>query len=389
MSDPITRAAESLWVSGPLRLQRRFFSTRGIVGDWHGIALSPPLAILALILTVAGYLMVGALGMDYDRVYSESLPIMASLIALGALSGQLGLLGLTSFALGDFFIGNPGWSDTGLDSAVLSRLSLIVAYLILAVAVLLIPRLSKTLVLAIGRWRRIPMVASWLIATPVVIIVSWLGLTVWAQMAPTLIRPYFTWAGDVPTVEAVQVLQGETAILVGVGVAAMVVRQVVLGLFIYSPELTNALDDLEARAHQKVLADGREIVPPAPTAARRFLTDLMSAALATLVLAGILESVFMWVLVFMVFVTVRMLRSDVIRLDPLERWKRIVARVPVVARLGVMVLGALLLGTFVGQVVASYTAMAIVVAVGVVVAYLIFPGQPATDTPAETVREAS
>ena len=104
MSDPITRVAESFWVEGPLRLQRRFASLRGVVGDWHGIALLPPLAVAAPAVIGIGAFVVGAGTIGYDLVYSESLFILAAFIAVGAFSTQLGLVGLLGLALGDFFI---------------------------------------------------------------------------------------------------------------------------------------------------------------------------------------------------------------------------------------------------------------------------------------------
>lgn len=393
MADPITRAAEAFWVSAPLRIQRRFGSTRGIVGDWHGIALAPPLAVLAPVLVVATYFAVGALTIGYDEVYSESLVLMASLVALGAASGQLGLIGLASFAFGDFFFANSDWAlDTRRESVIEAlirlRVPLVIAYLLLAVGVLLIPRLAKSIALGVGQWRRIPKVTAWLVVTPVTVVVSWLGLRAWAALGPTLIRPIFVWSGGVPTTEAIEVFQDQASDLIAAGVAATVARQAVLGLFIYIPKLADALDALEARAHLRIMAGEAQVVPSPTTTGRRLVADLSSALLASLVLSGILETRRLWAVVFVVFATVRTLRSGTVRLNPVEQWKQIANRVPVVVRLGIAWLGAVVLRSVATEGrVGSYRGMAVVVLIGVVVFFFVFPGRPRPDGSSSETRQ--
>jgi hypothetical protein len=382
MADPIANVAESLWVTQPLRLQRRYSSLRGVVGDWHGLALVPGVAVAAVIAVVVGFGMVGAFGLGFEQVYSESLLLMATLIALGAFSGQLGVLGLVSFSLGDFFIGNRVWtspfSSASLPEQLIRlRLPLIISYLLLAVAVIVIPRLGKNIALGIGQWRRIPSDLAWLVSTPVVVLVSWLGLRTWASLAPTLMRPYFVWRGGQPTVEAIQVFQVETSQLVAAGVAATVLRQIVNALFIYLPPLAARLSALEARAHHALAGESGPISPREPTTASRWWADVLSALVASLVLSGILETRLVWIGYFAAFLVVRLLRSGTIRFGLLNQWKMVAAKVPVVARLGSMWLAAAVYRTLLtNQAIGSYRAMSFVVMAGVVVAFLIFPGQP-------------
>jgi len=382
MADPITGLAETMWVSWPLRVQRRYSSMRGVMGDWHGIALVPPLAVLSMFVVALSYFLVGAAGFGFDRVYSESLLLMASLVALGALSGQLGLLGLAAFAVGDFFVGNRTWTvprgtESFVEELIRARLPLIISYLLLGVAVIVIPRLGKNIALGIGRWRRIPTDLAWLVTTPIVVIVSWLGLRTWAALAPTLIRPIFVWTGGVPTVEAIQVLQTQTSDLIVAGVGATVVRQTLVGLGIYLPALKNRIDALEARAHLKIMAGGDPTPPRQPSVTSRFMADATSALVASLVLAGILETRLLWTIVFVAFLTIRFLRSGTIRFDLLERWKVQAKRVPVAVRLGLAWLAAILYRSFLSDdAIGSYRGMAIIVLVGVVAAFLVFPGRP-------------
>ncbi len=384
MTDPITRAAEALWVTGPLRVQRRFLSTRGVAGDGHHLALLPPLAVVAPVVVAVGYFLAGAFGLGFTEVFSESLLLMGALIALGAFSGQLGLIGLVAFAVGDFLIGHRIWTvEVGVDSSLLeqvirARVPLIISYLLLAVAVIVIPRLGKNIALGIGQWKRVPTDLAWLVTTPVVIIVSWLGLRTWAAMAPTLMRPYFVWRGGAPTVEAIQVFQAETSKLVAAGVAATVARQILNAVFIYLPSMKARLAALEGRAHQRLVARADGAPPPiTQSAAARLVSDLVSALTASLVMAGILETRTLWVTTFITFLVVRLLRTGTIRFGLLERWKSTAARIPVVVRLGCMWLGAALYRTLLtNEAIGSYTAMSFVVIGGVVLAFFIFPGQP-------------
>ncbi len=390
MADPITRAAEALWVTGPLRVQRRFLSMRGVAGDGHHLALFPPLAVVAPIVVAVGYFLAGGFGLGFTEVFSESLLLMGALIALGAFSGQLGLIGLVAFAVGDFLIGHRTWTvDVGLDSSLLeqlirARVPLIISYLLLAVAVVVIPRLGKNIALGIGQWKRVPTDLAWLVTTPVVIIVSWLGLRTWAAMAPTLMRPYFVWRGGAPTVEAIQVFQAETSQLVAAGVAATVARQVLNAMFIYLPSMKARLVALEGRGHQRLLAraDGAPL-EISQSAGARLVSDLVSALTASLVMAGILETRTLWVTTFITFLVVRLLRTGTITFGLLERWKSTAARIPVVVRLGCMWLGAALYRTLLtNEAIGSYTAMSFVVIGGVVLAFFIFPGQPSESSEA-------
>jgi hypothetical protein len=397
MADPVADLAESMWVTVPLRMQRRFSSLRGVMGDGHVLALVPPLAVVAPIVVAVSFGLAGALGSGFDDVYSESLLLMASLIALGAFSGQLGLIGLASFSICDFLIGQREWTVPASDWSLLeqlvrSRLPLLISYLLLSVAVIVIPRLGKNIALGIGQWRRIPPDLAWLVSTPVVVLVSWLGLQAWASLAPTLMRPFFVWTGGAPTFEAIRVFQVETSQLVAAGVSATVLRQVVNALFIYIGPLGIRLSALEARSHRKL--SGLGAPPPRdPTTASRLGADVASALVASMVLSGILETRRLWFGCLAVFLVVRLLRSGTIRFGLLDGWKELAARVPVVARLGAMWLGAVVYrSSLTNEAIGSYRAMAFAVLGGVLVSFLIFPGQPtggrATDSPGGPVGPA-
>ena len=114
---------------------------------------------------------------------------------------------------------------------------------------------------------------------------------------------------------------------------------------------------------------------------------MFSAVLATLVLAGVLEHPWLWVLSLVVMVSVRVLRSGVVASDSLDRWKRLVNRVPAAVRLGLLwLLARLVTDALSNGAIGSYTGVALFVLGGVVTVFAVFPGSPAG--PAERDDEA-
>lgn len=380
MADPVTSAAEAIWVTIPLRIQRRYTSTRGIVGDGYQIALIPPLGLASMIIVPIAYFLIGAFGIGYQEIYSESLVFMGSIILLGAFSGQLGLVALLSFSVADFALAHRQWTygQTNLiEGLIRNRMPLVISYLLLGVAVLLIPRIGKNIVLGIGRWRRLSVDVAWLITTPIVLIVSWIGLRTWAALSPTLIRPYFVWRGDLPTVDAIEVFQNRAEALVACGVAATLARQLLVGLCIFVPWLSRRLRAMENRGYEHLSKDDRLDAPSPPTRAGLLFGDLASSLLATIVLSGILETRLLWFSFFAVFLVIRLLRSGTVRIPALEAWKGIANRIPVVVRLGIVWLSAIVYRSVLSNnAIGSYRSMAFIVLAGVVVGFLIFPGQP-------------
>jgi|GEM_PF-2268097 len=384
--DPVTRLANLLWVSGPIRIQRRFAGAVGVVGDWYGLALVPPLAVAVMVAVPVAYFLIGATTLGYVDLYSEWLGLLMSFAVLGALSGQLGVLAVLAFAVGDFIFGHPVWTLSGypftnetiVEQVIRTRMPLIISYLLLLIPALAVPRLGKILVLRTGRARRLPPQLAWVLATPVTLVVAWIGVRSWVAAAPTLLRPYFFWVGAQPTVEAIVNLQEHGQALVGPAVAATLARQLLLGAFVYIPALSRRLDLLAARAFQGVGSVPRGASKRGGSKLRIVLVDVASSFASALVLAGIVESLPMWLLIFGAFLLVRLVRSRVIRVRRLERWRIAVARVPAPLRL----VGLWLVASVAAQsaLIGSYSSMAWVVFGGVFLLFLLFPGEPEVES---------
>lgn len=395
--DPVERLAIWMWIRAPRAVIRRFPSTWGVAGDGHVLTALPPLAVLAPLAVALGSLVIGAAHLGYEDVYTESLVLMTTFVIIGVLSSQLGVVAVVGFAVGDFFLGSRGVEGSGrggpfaggpLGDLTRVRVPLLITYLLLGVAVVVVPRTARALLVAVGRWRRVPATLAWPLVSGLFVVVIWIGLQTWVAASPILVRPRFTWLGTLPTAEAIQPLQRDGHQLVAMAVAAAIFRQLLLALAVWWPPMRDRVARAEAdpvvlrldrRGHQPKAVD------QAPSVGRRLLGDVGASCLATLVLAGVLEQLWLWVVAFGVFMSVRLLRSGVLAVAPLEAWKVLVARVPVVVRVVVLwIVARVLTDALAAQLIDSYTGVALAVLAGAILVFLIFPG-----TPAETADSAA
>lgn len=386
--DPVLVLASVLWIRWPRAIVRRFPGLWGTAGDGHFLCGVPPLAVLAPVAAFLAGLIVGAGQLGFDDVYTESIPLMAAAIALGVFSAQLGVLGVAGFAVGDSLLADrtlslrsPLFGGIGTDEpfsagligeAARVWLPLVISYLLLAAAVILLPRMARTLVASVGRWRRVPPGLAWPLASGLYATVVWVGVRTWAAAAPILVRPRYTWLELQPTVEAIAPLQARGSELVAAGVVAALVRQVLIGLTMVPNALQRRVRWAEGTGTAKGTAGPRQAHP-----VQRLAADVAAAALATLALAGVLEHTWVWVLSFGVMVTVRALRSGVVAGGPVDQWKRVVDKVPAAVRLGLLwLLARLVTDALSNGTIGSYTGVALFVLGGVVTVFLVFPGSP-------------
>jgi hypothetical protein len=391
--DPLLLLAGVIWIRWPRAVIRRFPGLWGTAGDGHFLCGVPPIALLAPFAALLGGLVVGAGQLGYTDVYTESIPLMAAAIALGVFSAQLGVLAVVGFALGEMFLADRElglrvglFSTVGPDDPFASgpvgdlarvRLPLLITYLLLATAVVVVPRTARSLVAAVGRWRRVPPELAWPLAGGLYAAVVWIGIRTWAAAAPILVRPRFTWLGMQPTAQAIQPLQGRSSELVAAAVAAAILRQVLIGLTM----VPNGLQRRVRWVEQLGPATGQSGLRRARTG-QRLVADVLAAVLATLALAGLFEHVWVWALSFTVMISVRVLRSGVVARDLVDRWRRVVDRVPAVIRLvALWFLARLVTDALANGTIGSYTGVALFVLGGVVTVFLVFPGSPAPARP--------
>lgn len=380
--------SDRIWITGPRWLTLRAPALRGVAGDGHVVSTLPVAGLLLPVLALTFGLAAGGFRLGYVDVYTESVLLMGLLVGLGCFSGQLGALALVGFVLGDVASTRPvltyeaGFSNDFWFSGVLGegllahlvhvRLPRLVTYLLLAAVVVVLPRAGRGAVASVGRGRRMPAALAWVLVSGLVLVIAWLGVSAWVAGGPTLVRPVFVWGAPngVPTVEAVQPLQADGTLVVAAALVGTMLRQLWIGAAMFVRPVRDRLAAAEATPPPAVAARPARRSHPLPAA-------LLTATLATLTLAGILEHPLVWGVAFGVFFVVRWLRFESVRFPALDAWRRVANLAPAWARLiGLWLLSRLVVGAVDNEVIGSYTALAVVVLVSVFVVFLIFPGEP-------------
>lgn len=190
---------------------------------WREVAAWAPVAMLVL-----GFLVPWSWPGIGD-VYTESLFFLGLAIAVGVLSGTLGLALLAGYVLREILIHDIASS---LDALFLRGGSLLVGWLLLAVLVLLLPQLARALTeSAVVRMRflgnrDLRAVVRAILLAAVYSAFVW----VWCQAMIVLVRPVFVWLNTSPTYEAVRHVQEDWPQLMAIAATAAVLRAVLAGI---------------------------------------------------------------------------------------------------------------------------------------------------------------
>jgi hypothetical protein len=406
--DQVAKAAAWVWLTAPRRLAARVPALGGVVGDGHALTAVPLLALaLPVACALAGF-WVGAQHWGYTFIATESVFLLSAFVALGALSTQLALVTLVSYALGDFFVrlttwdytvltlggGGPdaapaddpfgglvGQGDGLLDSGYLAglwrvRLPLLILYGVYAVGGLVAPRLARGVAGMVLRATRLPRHLDWLVGSLTYVVVVWLSVSGWLASAPLLIRPVFTWkggtAGELAPAVVTVPLQHFRREIVAAAVVAAMVRQ--LALF---------LCDRSRDARARVDVVGTLAAPtaaPAPVSRGRVWRRILAAAvIGPLMAAGMLEEAWTWGLAVAVALVVAVLRSELLPAAARRAWSATVDRVPVLARVVALVVGVrVVAGVLAESVITSYAALAVFVLSATLVGALLLPPEGGT-----------
>lgn len=409
------------WLAVPRRLMLRFPAARGIAGDGHVVLTMPVVAVVLPGAVLLLGLLSGLLRLGYEDVYTESIVLLVAMVLIGFFSSQLGVLVVVGFCLGDFLTAERfepiRWTSSTWFSGVLGQgplatiahdvLPRLITYLLLAAAVVVLPRAARAVVGTVGRGRRLPPLGAWGLVSALLVVIAWLGMDAWVAAAPTLVRPLFTWSSPngVPTVEAVATLQETGGVVVAAAVIGTVLRQMWVGAAMIpgavqdrlraAEEAEDGASPAEREAAGRAEADGGDVaaeellaqvrVPPPPGTTRRVGAAVVTAVLATLTMAGILEQLWLWFAAFGVLLAVRLLRTTPRHIGWLERWRRVAALLPAWARLITLwLLSRVVVAAISNDAIGSYTALGVFVLVSIVVVFAFFPGEPRPDGEAGT-----
>ncbi len=380
----LERLGTRVWVGAPRALLARFPSVRGLAGDGYFVVTLPRTAALLPIVVGVLALLAGGLRLGYRDVFTESLVLLCLLVAVGFFSTQLATVAFIGFVVGDIlstrsptasYSGSSLWFSGPLASGPLAhlahvRLPTLISYLLLAAVLIALPRAARTVTRAVGRGRRLGPLPAWAVVTGILAVITWLGVDAWLSAAPTLTRPVFTWrrAGALPTAAAITPLQVQGGWVLAAALLGLLLRQGwILLTLVHAP-----IRDRLLRAEEDPPPDPRSIRRPRP---RPALSALLTATLATLALAGILEHLIMWPIAFGCFFAVRWLASGQLDLPWLRAWRRIANKAPAWARLiGLWLLSRVAVQALSNDMVGSYTALAVIVIVSVVLVFFVFPG---------------
>ena len=329
---------------------------------------------IAATVPVVGMLLGLVLGAVHPGpLYTYSFATVVLLIASTTGGAGVGWWTWLGFAVTDLLVINhsslPGFSHaaTLTDRITDGYLPLLLVYLILAFLLVFMPLTA----VGFAAWaaavlRRGPHQLAAGVGYLVYVAVA-AGVTfAWAQATPFLIRPVWSFAGDVPDIAGIQPVQGNAAVLAGVAAVAAAVRcgWTTAAAGRLDPPRLPALDI--ARPVRKARAVG-------------VVAAALQALILTLLLGGLVSGLVVGFVVWLLLWTLLVARFLIV--PRLPGWPQLIRRVPVVVRIAVCVLVAYLLGTWfvqpqVQQGETSFMSLVAVLLVSLAVSSLLLPGIP-------------
>jgi hypothetical protein len=342
-----TTAAEQLnnfwWVRLPAVVGRWSRALAGILVDGLYLSAVPLLsACMPLLLLLLG-LLIGWLhpGFADQEVFTASLLVLAIMIGIGASSAAWGGWLWLGYVLGDLLLyrhaGYQYFRGQFFEQLFRARLPLFIPYILLALALMFIPLISRLLRTQTLGWLK----RSGAITTGLQAVLQGLlqGALVfmWTQAVPTLIRPVYTWSGSNPTVEVMQPLQAWGWALAIFAALPAVARVVFERRNMGQPGVAQRAAALQTALRANVLKQR----PPLPVWASVVLKTIFT----TFLLAGVLET---WVdaLLFAIVLALMLLGRAYLT-TRVGFWVRLVARIPLLIRLVVGVLVNFFLTTWI------------------------------------------
>ena len=315
------RVADALWVRLPALAGRASTLLATVLADGAYLRAWPLAAIAA---PAAAFLAGAVLGRIHpEETFTGALWVMGPLVVLAGLSAGLGLWAWLGYVLVDFFVFPH---DTFLLEPLLGRAGLIPTYLLLAMLVVVAPLTVQTLVRSSLPRARARVTAG--LRTPLAVVLgcvlSAIVVYAWTQTAPILVRPAYTWVGDLPTNDAIQPVQATGWFLVFLAAVMGVVR----------PILQQVAEGRGGTSRLTVHRLGRRGLWPVGVVVQPALTVLLLAG----ALEGWLDAVFVWVALAGVLLARQLLAGR------LAGYARLAAHVPILLRAAVAVAASYVIG---------------------------------------------
>jgi hypothetical protein len=324
------------WLKIPVASQKISNMLSGIFTDGLFMTAWPKIAKIAPPSMFAIGLLLGGLHLLVDEsaeIFTSSIPLMALMLILSSFSAALGTWLWAGYVIGDFFLYPLITINTRFGNELLdNRAPLIVAYLLLALLLILIPFVASALRRqTVGRIDKKKYHKKGIVLNVVLqAAIQGALVYVWTQAVPTLIRPVYTWQGiyAVPPSYAIQPLQQEWLSLVLLAIFLGAIRMAPEYLALRSSTFPQHARRLQAALDPLILERGRR---------RRLLPIWVSipfkAAFFTLILSGIIST---WVeALFLAAILAFIMVEREIILPKFKRWTRWISRVPIIIRLAI------------------------------------------------------
>lgn len=383
----IDKVAYFWWVKLPLRIRHISASLMDSLLDGYYLLSSSIIAAIASPIAFLVGLLWGWQHWGYTGLFSESLIFMMVIILIGVLSGHLGFMFLTGYILGDFFLVHDNWTwprNDFLHALVVVRVPLLIKYALLSFILLYLPRITKTLVQQLQLPRLVGRKASIALVFPLYTFLTAMFVYFWSQMLPLLLRPIFTWIGRSPTVKAISPLQNDWEILVFMAIIAAIIRLVLQTLSISQDKIGKKLDAYEAQFI------GVEPIEPIAQKMPLLAVVILHALWATLLLAGLYLTWLEAIIVFALLVFIQSVRTELFPL-PIQWWRNLVERVPILFRLIVVFTIIYLAATPIIQqgfrTTNSFRPIIILTVIAFLLLFILIPGLPSESEEDPTKQE--
>lgn len=346
-NDPLSRAAEGIWVGIPLALRR--FSAGLAVSAVDGLylAIRPLVGLLAPIFVFVLGLIIGVFHPGFDYVFTEALWVLLLIALVGALSGALGLYLTLGFVLGDLLLGeHPQWGRFGNSDLLdipAQYGSMFLTYALFAMLAVGVPIAAKSFAAEFRLPASVPRAVRALVGLGALVLISGLLVWVWTQSAPLLVRPVFVWADVRPTVIAMSTTQENGVWIVILAVLATIARAFVQ-LSLANPIGPDSKPDRMSQLEDRFQTDEpvRPLTSRMPLLVRLFLR----AAILTALLSGLYAAFWQAWLTFGVLLFAQVLTSPLLPLN-LGAYARFMAKIPRIVRLIVVMVPVYIVGAII------------------------------------------
>ncbi len=315
-----TRLAGLVWARLPSLASRASALAGLVLADGAYLRAWPWPAVAA---PAVSFLAGAVLGRIHpEETFTGALWVTGPMVVLAAIGAALGFWIWFGYVLADFFLYPHG---TFLIEPVTAHAGLLPTYLLLAMLVVVAPSTTHTLVrLSLPRRARLPSGLRRLLEVVLTSFVAAVVVYAWTQTAPVLVRPAYTWVGQLPTNEAIQPVQATGWFLVFLAAVMGAVRPILQQL------------------GERRTGPSRIVVHRPSSAAAWPVALAVQVTLAVLLLSGAfqgwLEAVLTWAALALVLLARRLLGGS------LAGYARLAGHVPVLVRIAMAVVASYFVG---------------------------------------------